>query len=143
MSIPQAAERHEGGRGTRPARNEEHDMRYVMMICGDETAWYGDPARAEAVMQEINSWWEKWHAEGKVVEGGAELDSVRTAKTVSRGPDGQPLVTDGPYVELKDVIGGFIHLRADDIDEAVAIAAGWPGIAILGDKVEVRPVLER
>lgn len=118
-------------------------MRYVMMICGDEGAWSADPTRTEAVMQEINAWWEKWHAEGKVVEGGAELDSVRTAKTVSRGPDGQPLVTDGPYVELKDVIGGFINLRADDVDEAVAIAAGWPGIAIFGDKIEVRPVFER
>jgi hypothetical protein len=118
-------------------------MRYVMMICGDEAAWAADEERAQAVMQEINAWWEKWAADGKVVDGGAELDSVRTAKTISRGPDGQPLVTDGPYVELKDVIGGFINLRADSIDEAVAIAAGWPGIAMLDDKIEVRPVFER
>lgn len=118
-------------------------MRYVMMVCGDEAGWSADEERTQAAMQEINAWWEKWAAEGKVVEGGAELDSVRTAKTISRGPDGQPLVTDGPYVELKDVVGGFINLRADDIDEAVAIAAGWPGIATFGDKVEVRPVFER
>lgn len=52
-------------------------------------------------------------------------------------------MTDGPYVELKDVIGGFVNLRADGIDEAVAIASGWPGIATFGDKVEVRPVFER
>jgi hypothetical protein len=118
-------------------------MRYVMMICGNESVWSADEERAEAVMQEINAWWEKWAAEGKLDEGGAELDSVRTAKTVSRGPDGQPLVTDGPYVELKDVIGGFINMRADDIDEAVAIASGWPGIAAFDDKIEVRPVIER
>jgi hypothetical protein len=118
-------------------------MRYVMMICGDDAAWSADPDRIEAAMQEINAWLDKWAADGKVVDGGAELDSVRTAKTISRGPDGQPLVTDGPYVELKDVIGGFVNLRADSIDEAVAIAAGWPGIVIFDDKVEVRPVVER
>lgn len=118
-------------------------MRYVMMICGDENVWSADPARTEAVMQEINGWWEKWDAEGKLLPGGAELDSVRKAKTVRRGPDGQPLVTDGPFVELKDVVGGFINLQTDGVDEAVAIAAGWPGIAIFGDKIEVRPVVER
>lgn len=118
-------------------------MRYVMMICGDEAAWNADAERAQSVMQEINAWWEKWDADGKLLDGGAELDSVRKAKTVSRGADGQPLVTDGPYVELKDVIGGFINLNAADIDEAVAIASGWPGIAVFDDKIEVRPVIER
>jgi hypothetical protein len=73
---------------------------------------------------------------------GAELQPSGTAKTVGRGPNGQPTVTDGPYLELKEVVGGFIHLVADDIDRAVAVAAGWPGIMRLGDRVEVRPIVE-
>lgn len=116
-------------------------MRYVMMICGEEANWPADPAKADAVMAEINAWFDKWLAKGKIASGGAELDSVRTAKTVRRGPDGRPVVTDGPYLELKEVVGGFIHLVADDMDEALAVASGWPGIH-LGDKVEVRPVIE-
>lgn len=118
-------------------------MRYVMLICGEESSWFRDPEKGEAVMREVNAWWEKWHAAGKLVQGGAELDSVRTAKTVSRGADGQPVVTDGPYVELKEVIGGFVNLVADDIDDAIAVAATWPGVAAFGDKIEVRPVVER
>jgi hypothetical protein len=117
-------------------------MRYVMLLCNDESAWADDPD-AEAAMNEIIAWMGKWEAAGKITEGGAELDSVRKSKTVSPGAAGQPVVTDGPYLELKEVVGGFIMLEADDIDEAVAVAAGWPGIARNGDKVEVRPVMQR
>jgi hypothetical protein len=117
-------------------------MRYVMILCGDESKW-SEPDVSEGLMDEVNAWWEKWHAAGKVVEGGAELQSSSTAKTVGRGADGRPTVTDGPYLELKEVIGGFIHLVADDLDDAVAVAATWPPIAAIGDRVEVRPVMER
>ena len=120
-------------------------MKYVMFIAGEEGNWY-DPDNAaaiEAAMNEIYAWFEKWQTAGKIADGGAELDSVRKAKTVSRGPDGKPTVTDGPYLELKEVIGGYMVLETDDIDEAVAIATEWPGIANFGDKVEVRPVMQR
>ena len=116
-------------------------MRYVMIIAGDESHWF-DEAVASGLMDEVNAWWDKVHQAGKIQLGGAELQHSRTAKTVSAGPDGQPAVTDGPYLEIKEVVGGFIHLNADDIDDAVAVAAGWPGIR-LGDRIEVRPVLER
>jgi YCII-related domain len=58
-------------------------------------------------------------------------------------PDGRPVVTDGPYLELKEVIGGLILVEADDIDDAVNVAADWPTLAEFGDKIEVRPVLEQ
>ena len=116
-------------------------MRYVMIIAGDESHWYDD-AVASGLMDEVNAWWDKWHQAGKIELGGAELQHSRTAKTVSAGPDGRPTVTDGPYLEIKEVVGGFIFLNADDVDDAIAVAAGWPGIRF-GDRVEVRPVLER
>jgi hypothetical protein len=112
-----------------------------MILAGDESHWF-DEAIASGLMDEVNAWWDKWHQAGKIEQGGAELQSSRTAKTVSAGPDGRPTVTDGPYLEIKEVVGGFIHLNADDIDEAVAVAAGWPGLRF-GDRVEVRPVMER
>ena len=117
-------------------------MRYAMLICGEDDAWDRVPD-GEAAMNEVFTWMARWEAAGKIADGGAELQSARTAKTVGRGVDGRPTVTDGPYLELKEVIGGFIMLEAADIDDAVAVAATWPGIAMVGDKVEVRPVVTR
>ncbi|MFF5081454.1 YciI family protein [Actinoplanes sp. NPDC000266] len=117
-------------------------MRYVMIIVGDETAWY-EPKLPDGLMDEVGAWWGKWFEAGKIADGGAELQRTETARTVGAGDGGRPTVTDGPFVELKEQIGGFIHLVADDIDDAVAVAATWPGIAAVGDRVEVRPVLER
>ncbi|MEV4622244.1 YciI family protein [Asanoa sp. NPDC049573] len=116
-------------------------MRYVMMICGPESNWEGP--EAEVVMETVNSWWERWHAAGVILDGGAELQPVATARTVRRGADGKAVVTDGPYIEIKDVVGGFMLLEADTIDDAIACAATWPGIEALGDQVEVRPTIER
>lgn len=118
-------------------------MRYVMLISVDEEGWGADEEKTQSVYQEIFAWYDKWHAAGKVVDGGAQLDSVRKAKTISRGADGRPVVTDGPFLELKEVIAGIINLDCDDLDEAVAIASTWPAIAPFDEKVEVRPIIQR
>jgi hypothetical protein len=52
------------------------------------------------------------------------------------------VVTDGPYLELKEVIGGFVLLEADSIEEAVEVASTWPRSAGM-TSIEVRPVLAR
>ncbi|GIF35810.1 YciI family protein [Actinoplanes xinjiangensis] len=117
-------------------------MRYVMILVGDETKWF-DPELGPELMEEVGAWWQKWFEAGKIVNGGAELAPSSSAKTIGRGRDGMPEITDGPYVELKEVVGGFILLDVDDLDEAVAVAAGWPGIAALGDRVELRPEMVR
>ena len=70
------------------------------------------------------------------VVGGARLKPVETATTV-RVPDGEPLVTDGPFADTKEVFGGFYVLEADDLDGALEIAARIPA-ARLGGSVEVR-----
>jgi hypothetical protein len=119
-------------------------MQYAMLIYGDEDAWFAaDEATVQSNMNEVIAWYEQWQAAGKIAEGGAELDHSRTAKTVGRDPDGRTMVTDGPFVELKEAIGGIILLEADGIDDAVAVAATWPGIALNGERVEVRPVMQR
>lgn len=118
-------------------------MQYVMLLWGDEDAWANqDPASAQAAMDDIIGWYERWQSDGKVVDGGAELDTSRKARTIRPAHAGEPVVTDGPYLESKEVIGGILILDADDLDEAVAIAATWPGIRY-GDSVEVRPVMQR
>ena len=118
-------------------------MRFVMLICGDDREWSAlSPAEEQDLMQQIFGWYERWQPTGKIVEGGAELQPRDTAKTVRAGADGEPVITDGPYMELKEVIGGFVLLECDDIDEAARIAATWP-LASGMSALEVRPLMSR
>jgi hypothetical protein len=94
-------------------------------------------ARAEEVPQ-----WEALFNElgqtGKLGFG-AELEAPKTAKTV-RVRDGETIVTDGPYAETKEQIGGVMVLDAADLDEAISIAARIP--VAFRASVELRPVIE-
>jgi hypothetical protein len=113
-------------------------MKYVILLASDESKWPTDQAEADAWMKDIGAWYDKWTEAGKIIDGGAELDSASKAKTIrSTG------VTDGPYIEAKEVIGGFSVLETDTIDEAVEIASSWPGVSDGRMTVEVRPVMER
>ena len=75
------------------------------------------------------------------VIGGERLQPAETATTV-RVEDGQVLLTDGPFVDAKEHLGGFCLVEADDLDAALEIAARIPA-ARMGGAVEVRPVAER
>jgi hypothetical protein len=75
------------------------------------------------------------------VTPGLGLDAPETATTV-RVQDGKTLTTDGPFVELKEAIGGYLLFEADDLDTAIELAAQIPA-ARMGGAVEVRPVVER
>ena len=74
------------------------------------------------------------------VTPGVGLDSPETATTV-RVQDGKTLTTDGPFVELKEAVGGYLVFEADDLDAAIELAARIPA-ARLGGAIEVRPVVE-
>jgi hypothetical protein len=118
-------------------------MHYAMLLFGDESDWESmSKAETDHLMDRIMEWVGRWRAAGKLASGGEELDTVRKAKTIRLGADGAPVVTDGPYLELKEVLGGFLVIDADDIDEAVAVAAEWPALRP-GHSVEVRPVIDR
>jgi hypothetical protein len=75
------------------------------------------------------------------VIGGAQLRPIDMATTV-RVREGRMLVSDGPFVESKEHIGGYLLVEADELDEALEIAARVPA-ARMGGAVEVRPVMER
>ena len=118
-------------------------MKYAMLICGDDHEWAElSPADEQDVMKQVYAWFERWQPTGKIAEGGAELQPRDMAKTVRAGADGQPIITDGPYMELKEVVGAIIMLECDDIDEAARIAATWP-LAAGMSALEVRPVMSR
>jgi hypothetical protein len=74
------------------------------------------------------------------IVGGEQLQPADTATTV-RVADGNALTTDGPFAETKEVLGGFFLLDADNLDDAIAMAARIPA-ARMGGAVEVRPIVE-
>jgi len=75
------------------------------------------------------------------VIGGEQLQPIETATTV-RVENGETLLTDGPFVDAKEHVGGFCLVQADDLDAALDIAARMPA-ARMGGAVEVRPLVER
>ena len=118
-------------------------MKYAMLITNDERQLdQTTPAEMEIVRKEIAAWFERWAPAGKIADPGVHLQRTPTARTVRAGADGTPVVTDGPYLELKEVVCGLLVLEADDIDDAVAVAATWPVIRGSG-AVEVRPLFEQ
>lgn len=75
-----------------------------------------------------------------VTPADAQMQPPETATTV-RVQNGKPLTTDGPFVEMKEALGGYLFYEADDLDAAIELAARIPS-ARLGGAVEVRPLVE-
>ena len=74
------------------------------------------------------------------VEPGIQMGEPATATTV-RVQDGKTLTTDGPFVEIKEALGGYMFYEADDLDAAIELASRIPA-ARMGGAVEVRPIAE-
>jgi hypothetical protein len=72
---------------------------------------------------------------------GVQMQSPETATTI-RVQDGRTLTTDGPFVEIKEALGGYCFFEADDLDAAIELASRIPA-ARMGGAVEVRPIVER
>jgi hypothetical protein len=75
------------------------------------------------------------------VTPGVQLDTPEAATTV-RVEDGKTLTTDGPFVAIKEALGGYLFFAADDLDAAIELASRVPA-ARMGGAIEVRPIVER
>lgn len=111
-------------------------MRYVMLIYMDEQA-LSETERQECYV-ESTQLAHDLNAKGQFIAT-APLQPVATATTV-RIRDGKRLVTDGPFAETREQLGGFYMIHAKDLDEAIGIAARIPGAR--HGTVEIRPVIE-
>ena len=119
-------------------------MNYLLLL-------YSEPSRAAGMTEDeiqqarakvMPQWLELFEYLGthaKSVDG-VELDDPHTAKTL-RYVDGRPIVTDGPYAETKELIGGVFFIECNNLDEAIDMAARVP-LASRGS-VEIRPVVEQ
>lgn len=112
-------------------------MEYLALIHGDQSVWEAmTDAERDAMYEQYGEFSEAARAAGVLV-GGEELGSTASATTV-RVRDDQRLVTDGPYAEVKEALGGFFILECASFDDALDWAARIP--AVHHGAVEVRPV---
>jgi hypothetical protein len=113
-------------------------MKYLCTIYGDESQW-GDvtPEQSAEVMAAYGAFGEEASKAG-VMLGGEGLEPTSAATTV-RVRDGERLLSDGPFAETKEQLGGFYLLECGSLDEAIEWAAKIPGAA--SGSVEVRPVM--
>ncbi|HLW79272.1 MAG TPA: YciI family protein [Terriglobia bacterium] len=111
-------------------------MKYLLLIYADEQAW--TEAEREHCYEESTQLAHALKSKGQYLAA-SPLQPVSTATSV-RVRDGRRLVTDGPFAETREQLGGYFLVEAKDLDEAIGIAGRIP--AARQGTVEVRPVIE-
>lgn len=113
---------------------------YMFLIYGDEAAFADAPPSPEVFQQMLAqhmAWQDAVAAGGGKVLAGEALTDTTTATTVRPQVDADALVTDGPFAETKEALGGFYLVDVDDLDAALSFAKALPTTGC----VEVRPVM--
>jgi hypothetical protein len=111
-------------------------MKYILLIYIDENAW--TESELESCYVESTKLTHELNAKGQYL-GSSPLQSVATATSV-RVRDGKRLVTDGPFAETREQLGGYYLIDAKDLDEAIAVAERIPPAR--KGTVEIRPIVE-
>lgn len=114
-------------------------MKFVLLFCGNDEDAAAFAALSEAELaeryQEVGAWFARHRAS---IGGTNQLQAPDTATCVRFGTVGGPaVVTDGPFMEGKEQIGGYAEIDVADLDEALEMARTWPGRGT----VEIRPVM--
>src|SRR5687768_14718655 len=113
-------------------------MQYLLMCCFEEKAWNALPSDTRGgVMREYGAWIENATATGRYCAGGKLKPSA--SSTTVRVKNGKPAITDGPFAETREQLGGYHVLECSDLDEALALAARVPTLKV-GGTIEVRPL---
>ena len=97
-------------------------MKYMVLIADTEEGWgHLDDDGQRALYQRISAWWD-----------------AHKATTIRVARDGNATVTDGPFIEGKEAVGGYAIIDVPDLDAAIKLVSGWPAPDIL----EIRPLVE-
>ena len=115
-------------------------MKYVLLFCGtdaDAAAFAAlSPDELRERYAQVGAWFQEHHAR---IQYSDQLQHPNTATTVRHDRSGksEPVVTDGPFIEAKEQVGGYACIEVSDLDEALRMARTWPGRGA----VEIRPVM--
>lgn len=122
-------------------------MKYMLMFAGSDEYFERFRSFPKDVQEQslalVTSWRDEQTAAGRLLEN-HRLQPASTATTVRIGhdqtgrPNGKALVTDGPYIDAKERIGGYAIIEVPDLDAAIELAKTWPA----GGTVEIRPVMD-
>ncbi|NGN67640.1 hypothetical protein G5C51_27530 [Streptomyces sp. A7024] len=115
--------------------------KYLVLIYGDEQRWANmSPAESAQIDEGHRAFAAK---AGAAILGSGQLQASGTAVTVGGAGSGdRPLISDGPFMETKEVIGGFYILETADLDEATALASTLTEASHDHSAVEVRPLVD-
>ena len=115
-------------------------MQYMLLIYGDEQAWAQVPdEQLDAIHAEFFAYGDALEQAGALVAGSALQPS--SAATVVRVEDGETVLTDGPFAETKEQLGGYYLIDVETLDEALEWAAKIPSARY--GHIEVRPIVMR
>jgi hypothetical protein len=114
-------------------------MKYMLLCYDDDVAWdKAGQAALKAAMEEAVALCHEINAKGQYLDA-SPLEPVSTATSV-RVRNGKRLVTDGPFAETREVLGGYYLIDVASLDDAIQIAARHPGARV--GTVEIRPIME-
>jgi hypothetical protein len=116
-------------------------MKYMILTYLDEKVWAElSPEEQHEEMEKCGPHVQKLLASKKLIDG-APLHPTATATTL-RLRDGKRLITDGPFAETREQLGGYTIIEADNLDDAIAIASGFLTSSRLKNSLELRPIVE-
>jgi hypothetical protein len=114
-------------------------MQCLLMCCANEVQWAKLPdSQRDQIMEEYGKLIHELRTSGRLLAG-AKLDGTGSAVSV-REKNGKSVITDGPFAETKEQLGGYHLIECGDRDEAVAIARRFPTLSV-GGVIEVRPLV--
>jgi hypothetical protein len=112
-------------------------MRYVLLFVETEQFENDLASMSQSDRDRAYELAGKWFVDhADKIRGGNKLQRAHTATTVRLDGAGEPLVTDGPFVEGKEVVSGYTEVEAADLDEVLRMVRTWPGCPV----VEIRPL---
>jgi hypothetical protein len=115
-------------------------MKYMLLTYLDEKAWLSLSAEEQKRQMDACAPHVQKLLATKKLLAGAPLHPTSTATTI-RYRDGKRLLTDGPFAETREQLGGYTIIEADNLDEAIAIASGFVGTSTVAT-LEVRPIVD-
>ena len=124
-------------------KGKEHLMKYLLLFCAtpEELAvWQAAPEELRAQTRAKSGQWMDEHRAHIRSDNGLHLP--HTVTSVHLGANGQPIVTDGPFLEGTEVIGGYAEIEVADLDEALRLAKTWANQVPTYNVVQIWPTLK-
>jgi hypothetical protein len=115
--------------------------KYMVLIFGDEAQWAAMSSSEQAELDQAHR--EFAAKAGPAILAAGQLEPSQTSTSLRSGGVGQVAITDGPFLEAKEVLGGFYLVEAEDLDRVISLASGLHEVHAGHSGVEIRPLVDR